>query len=61
MAPTELFSIAATYDTPFKAMVDARDLGISAEDCQYESVGAGAHILGPINTSFGIQEKIAAN
>ncbi len=60
-SPGDRFSIATAYDPSFKAMVDPRDLGISDEDCRYEPVSAGAHILDRINTSFGYRKKIAAN
>ena len=57
----ERFSIATAYDPSFKAVVDPRDLGVSDEDCHYEPVTSGAHILGRINTSFGYRKKVAAN
>lgn len=55
----ERFSIATFYDPDFKAVVDPRQLGISASDCRYEPTTSGAHILGRIERSFGYRKTLA--
>ncbi len=55
----ERFSIATFYDPDFKAVVDPRQLGVSAADCRYEPTTSGAHILGRIERSFGYRKKLA--
>ncbi len=55
----ERFSIATFYDPDFKAVVDPRQLGVSAADCRYEPITSGAHILGRIERSFGYRKKLA--
>jgi isopenicillin N synthase-like dioxygenase len=55
----ERFSIATFYDPSFQAMVDPRDLGISAAESRYAPVTAGEHITGRINSSFGYRKKVA--
>ena len=56
----ERFSIATFYDPDFKALVDPRQLGVSAADCKYEPTTSGAHILGRIERSFGYRKTLAA-
>jgi isopenicillin N synthase-like dioxygenase len=54
----ERFSIATFYDPSFKAIVDPRDLGTPAEECRYEPIAAGEHILGRIERSFGYRKGL---
>ncbi len=54
----ERFSIATFYDPDFKAVVDPRQLGVSAEACKFEPTTSGAHILGRIERSFGYRKTL---
>ena len=54
----ERFSIATFYDPDFKAVVDPRQLGVSAAESRYEPTTSGAHILGRIERSFGYRKAL---
>ncbi|MEA2779479.1 MAG: hypothetical protein QOK29_1023 [Rhodospirillaceae bacterium] len=53
----ERYSIATFYDPNFTVPVDPRDLGTSNDECRYEPVLAGKHILGRFDQSFGYRKK----
>jgi isopenicillin N synthase-like dioxygenase len=55
----ERMSIATFHDPDFKAVVDPRDLGTPAGECQYEPILAGEHIVGRIERSFGYRKRLA--
>ena len=53
----ERYSIATFYDPSFATVVDPRDLGASEEECNYEPITAGRHILSRFDKSFGYRRK----
>jgi isopenicillin N synthase-like dioxygenase len=52
----ERYSIATFYDPSFATVVDPRDLGASEEECNYEPITAGQHILSRL-INFGYRRK----
>lgn len=55
----ERLSIATFHDPDFTAMVDPRELGTPADECRYEPILAGEHIVGRIERSFGYRKRLA--
>lgn len=56
----ERYSIATFYDPDFSAVVDPREFGTAQDECKYEPVRTGDHILGRFEQSFGYRKKRAA-
>ena len=57
----ERLSIATFYDPDYKALVDPADFGTPREECRYEPILAGEHIVGRIERSFGYRKKAATS
>lgn len=46
------YSIPVFYDPNTKTLIDPQDLGVTAKECKYPPVQAGAHIMGRNRKSF---------